>query len=279
MAGAHLVDFDGCDVVHIKKDGISLVERLSYDVGGREIHEANIRLQEGELLVAVSDGVIHAGMGDMFPAGLGSDGLMDLLERYVNPKDSVEDIASKIVSMCNSFYFEEPKDDTTAVVLRIVEERRLVLLTGPPKDRGIDKDFIAHFQTLDGKKIICGGTTSQIYAKESGNPLHMDSQAFKDGTPPTAWAKGVDLITEGIITLNKVADSLETMKEEGGQSPSNKVVAYLQKAHHITILLGSKENPAYKGQHMMDLDLRQTVVERLVRVLENQGKIVEVYSY
>lgn len=275
---AHLVDFDGCDVVHIQKDGISLVERTSYEVGGREIHEANIRLEKDEALVAVSDGVMHAGLGTMFPKGLSSDGLMDILGRYVNFKDSSKEIAEKIIAMCNSFYFEEPLDDATAVVLRVVEERKLILMTGPPKEKTTDVQFVRDFLALEGRKIISGGTTSQIFARESNRTMHMDSNAIKCGRPPTAKIRGVDLVTEGVLTLNRAVELIEKGKMDP-HDPAGMLAAELLDAHRIMILHGQRINPAYNGGHGLGYDLRSTVLVRLINLLKNKGKVVEVKNY
>lgn len=276
----YLVDFDGCPMIRIHEDAIEAVETNAVMVGERKINEASFRMRVGDTLVVVSDGVSQAGLGEMLPFGLGTDGLIDTLQRFVDLNGSVQQIASQVVNICRSYYQGEPGDDTTCVVLRLKEESRVVIMTGPPVKPSDDAKMVARFLAEDGRKIICGGTTAQIFARETGRDIHSTFEYVSNKIPPTSSIAGVDLVTEGIITLSAAREQLENhdlpRQEEDG---ATLIVRELLDADHVTILAGGAENPAMKEGITVAIDLRETVIEKLVDVLKKMGKMVEIVHY
>lgn len=276
----NLVDFDGCDVIRIYRNNeIKPIERTQYVASGRIINEANFHMLENETLVVVSDGVMHAGLGKLLQNGLGTEGLVDTLKNYVDVTAPVDDMAEKIIDICNSFYIQEPDDDTTAVVFRLVKERRVVIMTGPPSKKEMDSDFVTTFLKLPGKKVVCGGTTAQIYARRTGSQLHISSKMSRSGLPPMAYIEGVELVTEGAITMSAAQQILSGERAYTDGDPASKLAELLESAHHVTILQGMRINPAYKGDRMTGLNLRDVVVEKLVKTLQDAGKKVEIKQY
>ena len=147
----YMVDFDGCPMVRITKDKeISAIETNPTDANGKTIHETSFRLEAGETIVIVSDGVVQAGLGEMLPFGLGTDGLIDTLQRFCDLDDNVQSIAWKIVNICKSYYMGEPGDDTTAVVVRLKEEQSMVIMTGPPVNPADDARMVSRFEATEG---------------------------------------------------------------------------------------------------------------------------------
>lgn len=275
----YLVDFDGCPMVRINDDGLELVATSPTDMGGRTINEASFRMNAGETLIIVSDGVTQAGLGDLFPLGLGAEGLIDTLERYVDLEDSVQTIANRVVNICKSYYQGEPGDDTTCVVMRLKEESRAVLMTGPPASPSDDARMVRRFLSADGIHIIAGGTTAQIFCREAGRDMHSDFTYVSDTIPPISRIAGVDLTTEGVITLSEVRRLLETHELPAAEDGASLMLQYLLDADRITVLQGCAENPAMKEGQVVSLDLRDVVVEKLVKALRGMGKIVEVEQF
>lgn len=183
----YMVDFDGCPMVRITKDKeISAIETNPTDANGKTIHETSFRLEAGETIVIVSDGVVQAGLGEMLPFGLGTDGLIDTLQRFCDLDDNVQSIAWKIVNICKSYYMGEPGDDTTAVVVRLKEEQSMVIMTGPPVNPADDARMVSRFEATEGTHVICGGTTAQIYARETGKKIFSDFKYVNKKIPPTS---------------------------------------------------------------------------------------------
>ena len=276
----YMVDFDGCPMIHITKDKeISAIETQPSLMHGKRINEASFRMAAGDTVVIVSDGVVQAGLGEMLPFGLGTDGLIDSLKRFIDLDGNVQSIAWGIVNICKSYYLGEPGDDTTAVVIRFKEEQRLVIMTGPPVDAGDDARMVRHFEQEAGKKVICGGTTAQIYARETGKKVFSNFNYEKKDIPPISRIEGVDLVTEGIITMSAVNDMIEAQAPSHGEDGASLLLNMILESDHITILAGMQENVAMKDNLPLHIDLRDVIIEKLSNKLRKIGKIVVVKRY
>lgn len=65
------VEFD-CPQTFLCRDGVVIpVPTEEKEIAGRLVREGSLRLVENDLLVAVSDGVIHAGIGGLLNLGWG----------------------------------------------------------------------------------------------------------------------------------------------------------------------------------------------------------------
>ncbi len=277
----YLVDFDGCPMIRIRDDNqeIEVVETNAVIAGERRINEASFRMVAGETLVVVSDGVTQAGLGEMLPFGLGTEGLVDTLERFVDLNESVQVIATKVVNICRSYYQGEPGDDTTCVVMRLKEESRAVIMTGPPLRPSDDPAIVARFLKEKGTHIICGGSTAQIFARETEREIKSDFTYVSERIPPISHIEGVDLVTEGVITLTEVQRLLETHELPEEEDGASLLLRELIDADRITILQGMAENPAMKEGLAVSIDLRDVVVEKLTKTLKNMGKVVDVVQF
>ncbi len=275
----YLVDFDGCPMVRINQDTIEAVETTSVMAGTRKVNEASFRMKAGETILIVSDGVTQAGLGEMLPFGLGTDGLIDTLRRFVDLSESVQSIATKVVNICRSYYQGEPGDDTTCVVMRLKEESRAVIMTGPPVNPADDGKMVERFLNETGTHIICGGTTAQIFARHTNRDIRSDFTYVSQQIPPISHIAGVDLVTEGIITLSEVRRRLEAHELPQSEDGASLLQQRLIDADRVVILQGMAENPAMKEGLAVSIDLRAVVVEKLVRTLEAMGKVVEVHPF
>lgn len=276
----YMVDFDGCPMIHITADKkIEAIETQPTIMHGKRINEASFRMDAGDTVVIVSDGVVQAGLGEMLPFGLGTDGLIDSLKRFIDLDGNVQSIAWGIVNICKSYYLGEPGDDTTAVVIRFKEEQRLVIMTGPPVDPADDARMVRRFQQEKGKKVICGGTTAQIFARETGRKISSDFTYENKNIPPTSRIEGVDLVSEGIITMSAVNEMLESQTPSHGADGASRLLNLILESDHITILEGMQENVAMKDNLPLHIDLRNVIIEKLSKKLTSIGKIVEVVQY
>ncbi len=277
-----MVDFDGCPMIRISKDKkVSVIETMPSIIGEKKINEASFKMEAGDTIIIVSDGVIQAGLGELLPFGLGTDGLVDSLERFIDLDDNVQSIAWKIVNICKSYYLGEPGDDTTAVVMRLKEEQRLVIMTGPPVKMSDDAKIVKRFIEEEGKKIICGGTTAQIYARETGKQILSNFHYAKQNVPPISYIDGVDLVTEGIITLSAVKERLDAQEPltEGEEDGASLLLREILESDHILFLQGMQENIAMKDNLPLHIDLRDVIVEKLAAKLRSIGKIVDIEQY
>jgi len=274
-----IIDFDGLPPITVSNGFVEVVERTSEDVLGKKINKARIQLKEDDYLLITSDGVTEAGLGLTLSFGLQTAGLVKALKEHVKDNKSAQDLVNQVIDICMSYYINEPGDDTTAVAVHMRQPRECALLTGLPADKADDAGMVHAFYTAAGRKLICGGTTAQVFARETGKEVHTIDSSLTDEVPPISQIDGIDLVTEGIITMDYCTrlledDRTESLPKNGGSM----LLEQLLWADRITIFCGTKVNEAY-AQIKPGIRLRDTLVEKLSRELQKRNKEVIVYYY
>lgn len=278
----YLVEFDSPPAISIKGEECKIVPTISREIAQRTIRESRFELGEGEMLVVVSDGVTHAGIGGLLPLGLGIEGLIANIKKHINFKAKPEIITKQITGLCEAFYLSEPGDDTTSIVIKMRKPKIVSCLTGPPLDQVKDPHIVKEFISTSGSKIVCGGTTANIVARELNRKLEVDFSYQDQGLPPTGRIEGIDLVTEGILTLTKAIDILEqgVKPHPKAQDGANLLISHLLDGDEINFFVGTRVNPAHQNPALpIRLSLRKNLMERMVKSLEKQGKKVNVRWY
>ena len=243
---------------------------------GKELKSCTFPFQKEDRIVVASDGVVQSGLGtDAYPFGWGQENFQEFVQRLVrnNPGISANKLAQKVVNMSyrnDRFY---AKDDTSCCALYFREPRRLLITTGPPYEKENDAELAKMIREFEGKKIVSGATTGDIIARELGLEIE-DSFEFEDpDLPPISYMEGVDLVTEGILTLSKVADILKrydknfTLKK----GPADQIIRLLKDSDEIHFLIGTRINEAHQDPNLpVELEIRRTVVKRIAKVLEEK---------
>ena len=152
----------------------------------------------------MSDGAIHAGVGTVLNFGWQQPEIAEYAQRVWTPELSAKSMAAKISDACRELYMDIPGDDTTVAALRIRQRQQVNLMIGPPRDPAEDEAIMKDFFALEGKTIVCGGTTSTVVGRYLGKPVCPTLDFFDPDIPPIATIQGVDLCTEGVITLGRV---------------------------------------------------------------------------
>lgn len=230
----------------------------------------------GDRIVFFSDGVNQSGMGrDTMPLGWGRDAVAEFARGLLrgNPRLSARDLARRIVQLAAANDQGRPKDDITCAVVYFRRPRRLLVATGPPFDKRNDRLMAETVATFPGNVILCGGTTAQIVSRELGRPVGIDLDELDDEIPPMSRMEGVSLITEGTITLARVADMLQAdvNPERGPRHAATQVVEYLLNSDVIEFLVGTRINEAHQDPSVpVELDLRRNLMRRIARDLEDR---------
>lgn len=277
----HLMDFDGCPVLRIKQGFVEEVRTSSQEIAGRIINESWFRMSEGESLLVVSDGVTQAGLGLTLPLGLGTKGLMEAIKSYVKTNKNAQDIANQVIEICQSYYLSEPGDDTTAVVVQLKQAKRAVVWTGPAKNMADDRTMVEKFLAEGDVKILCGGTTAKIFARETGREIRGKLCYIDPKIPPISEIDGVDLVTEGIITLSEGLKLIERFPMRcQGEDGAHLLLNQLLECDQILFLVGTQVNEAYLNMALPgSINLRKVVMEKWIERLRAMGKLVEVEWY
>lgn len=242
----------------------------------REVLTARFRPVKEDRIVFCSDGVTQSGLGsEKFMLGWGLENLQRYLLETVREESNISaaKLSEKVINKANqndNFY---PKDDISCGVIYFREPRKLVIFTGPPMDNSLDSEFTGLLRDFKGTKIICGATTADMVAREWHEQI-TDSGDFADpDLPPVSYMKGVDLITEGILTLSKVSELLKKWNQNmmHGKGPADLIIRFLLESDEIQFLVGTNINIAHQDPTLpVELELRRTVVHRIARILEEK---------
>ncbi|MFW5706149.1 MAG: SpoIIE family protein phosphatase, partial [Bacteroidota bacterium] len=243
---------------------------------GKELRSCSFVPEKEDRIVFCSDGVTQSGLGsDQYPFGWGSDALMDFIieETRKNNYISAAELGEHVVkrAMLNDGY--EPRDDTSCAVIYFREPRKMLICTGPPYEKEKDKVYADKVKHFEGRKVLCGATTGDIIAREWGTEIE-DTFEFDDpDLPPVSHMPGVDLITEGILTLTKVSNILRDYnpQSEPGKGPADRIVKMILESDEIDFIVGTRINIAHQDPSLpVELEIRRTVVKRIAAILEEK---------
>lgn len=243
---------------------------------GKKLKISSFYPKKEDRIIFCSDGITQSGLGSKsLPFGWELEGLADFLNKRLESQPSVSatDLASAIVKKAHQNDNYHSKDDTSCAVIYFREPRELLLCTGPPYENGKDADYAASLMNFNGKKILCGATTADIMARELKREI-VDSFDFSDPElPPVSYMDGVDLITEGILTLSKVFNILSKydQRTDLGPGPADQIVKMMLDSDRIKMIIGTRINIAHQDPNIpVELEIRRTVVKRIARKLEEK---------
>lgn len=258
-------------------------------IDGKTIYESRMQVQLGDVFVMFSDGVPHAGIGITMNLGWQQENVISHLEEQYNANDSAKSTAAKLADTAKALYLGEPGDDTTVAVMKVRERQNVSIMFGPPSNPADDEKVVRDFLSQDGIKIVSGGTTSKIVSKYLGEQVSTCLDYVDPKIPPIGKMKGVDLVTEGVLTLGHVMElsnmivsqtntDLSWLHKKDGASL---IAKYLfEQATDVTFYAGRAINPAHQNPNLpLDLSIKLKVVEVLSHNLELMGKRVTVHNY
>ena len=253
---AELIQYDNPQVILIRNYEIYDYPKSELIIDKKKIYKTTIKLQENDIFVAMSDGCPHAGIGIAYNFGWKYEEIAEFMKDLSYVGYTAKTLSSMLVDECNKLYGGQPGDDATACVIRIRKREPMNLLFGPPSNRDDCDRMMSLFFSKEGKHIICGGTTSTIAAKYLGKPLKPSLKFERSDIPPTAEIEGVDLVTEGVITINKVIeyakdmlDKNEKYEEWGFSNDGASLICRLlfEEATDINFYVGRAVNPAHQN--------------------------------
>lgn len=283
---AHLIEYDNPPLILLSNNRVAPVEGRTRQIAGKDVAEAFFQVKPGDLLILASDGTTNAGVGGgLFKLGIGDEGLADnIISRDLIQEDAAK-IAEKVMDLVDACYLSTLGDDSTVVIAKARTPRVIILLTGPPEDARLDHAVVSKLLgARDAKRIICGGATANMVAREMNRPLRTSLEYEDPSVPPIASIEGVDMVTEGILTLNKCIEKLENTMAGGplreSRDGATLLAGELLKADKVTFLVGKALNPAHEElMRSVQLMPRSEAVEHLKALLSNMGKEVEIQRF
>lgn len=283
---AELIQYDN-PVAILLRDGEEYdYPKTELNIEGKKIYQSKIRLQEGDMLVLMSDGCPHAGIGTEYNFGWERKDIVEFMKTFYPVGYTAKTLSTILIDECNRLYGEKPGDDATACVVKIRKREPMNLLFGPPSNRDDCDRMMTLFFSKEGKHIICGGTTSSIAAKYLGKPLKPKLEFIDKDVPPIAELEGVDLVTEGVITINKVLsyarDYLkdnESYSQWGVKKDGASLICRLlfEEATDINFFVGRAINPAHQNPDLpINFNIKMQLVTELSDCLKKMGKRIKV---
>ena len=283
---AEIIEFDNPQVIVLREGSNYLYKRTEMSIGGKTVYKSVISLKEGDIFIATSDGCPHAGLGTRYHFGWKREDIINFMLPMVYVGYTAKTLATILVDECNRLYGGQPGDDATACVLKVRRREPVNILFGPPANPDDNDRMMSLFFSKEGKHIVCGGTTSSIAAKYLGKPLKASLNFIKSDVPPIAEIEGVDLVTEGVITMNRVVEyAKDTLKDNElyekwsfGQDGASLICRMLfEEATDINFFVGRAINPAHQNPDLpINFNIKMNLVEELSKSLRQMGKRVKV---
>ena len=283
---AEVIQYDNPQVI-LLRDGTNYdYPKTEMNIGGKKIYKSEIRLKEGDLFVLMSDGCPHAGLGRTYNFGWKREDIISFMEALAAGGYTAKTLSTMLVDECNKLYGGKPGDDATSCVIRIRKRVPMNLLFGPPSNRDDCNRMMSLFFSKEGKHIVCGGTTSSIAAKYLGKPLKASLNFERSDVPPISEIEGVDLVTEGVITINKVLEYAKdylkdnasyeqwSFKHDGASLISRLL---FEEATDINFYVGRAVNPAHQNPDLpINFNIKMNLVAELSECLKKMGKRIKV---
>ncbi len=283
---AEIIQYDNPHVILIRDCENYEYPRSELSIDGKTIYKSTIKLQENDIFIAMSDGCPHAGIGLAFNFGWKREDIADFMKTFAHVGYTAKTLSTMLVDECNKQYGYHPGDDATACVVRIRRREPMNLLFGPPRNRDDCNRMMSLFFSKEGKHIVCGGTTSSIVAKYLGKPLRASLDFERSDVPPIASIEGVDLVTEGVITINKVIeyakDALganELYEHWSMHHDGASLICRLlfEEATDINFFVGRAVNPAHQNPDLpINFNIKMNLVNELSDCLKKMGKRIKV---
>lgn len=283
---AEIIQYDNPHVI-LLRDGKNFVyPETSTEMGGKIIYRSKIKLMENDVFIMMSDGCIHAGVGMALNYGWQRDNIIDYMERFYTPDATAKGLTTILLDECNKLYGGNPGDDTTVCSVKIRQRQSVNLMIGPPADPKDVGKMMSLFFSKQGKHIVCGGTTSSLAAQFLGKEVRPSLDYLDPEIPPTAEIDGVDLVTEGVITINRVVLYAQSYVAENekfndwnygldGASAISRML--FEEATDINFFVGRASNAAHQNPDLpIGFNVKMRLVEQLSEALKKMGKKIKV---
>lgn len=287
---AYLVEFDNPGCIFVRNKKLMTIPDNIREISGRKIREYRFKVQPDDCFVLMSDGTIYAGVGELLNFGWTWESMAEYTLKCVKETKSAARIAAMLSQACDDLYQQRPGDDTTVAVARVIERHIVNIFTGPPEKKEDDERLMKDFMAAGGKKIVCGGTSSQIAARYLNQKMTNNNDGTRD-VPPTANIRGLDLVTEGVLTMSHTfkllrqfdegdidAEFFEALDADNGGARLARIL--LEECTELNFFVGKANNQAnYDNNQLFDISVRRNLVVQIWDAMEHLGKQVNITYY
>lgn len=279
-----LLQYDNPDAI-LLRNGKSIDYRRDIQMfGEKEIHQSYFQFQEGDMLILMSDGVTNAGMGKTTYGGWGREEVVKFCEQRWREEISAQEMASAIGNAGLDLNLDETDDDLTVLVMKGMKKKTVNIMVGPPADREDDRSYFETFFQKEGMHVVCGGTTAKLVADYLHTKVINIPDSGSEDVPAMSEIKGIDLVTEGLLTLQKLMEYYEDfsedrlyfnrlIKKKDGAAELFRIL--FTEATEINFFFGNALNENYTALHI-DREKKKKLALELIDNLEAEGKKVKI---
>ncbi|MFA5625648.1 MAG: SpoIIE family protein phosphatase [Bradymonadales bacterium] len=283
---ADIIQYDNPPVIFFRNGKNYDYPMTELIIGGKKILSSHVDIQKDDVLIAMTDGCVHAGVGALYNFGWKREDIIEYMEILCDVGFTAKNLNTVLLDECFALYGGKPGDDTSACTVRIRSREPMNLVLGPPANRDDCDKMMSLFFSKEGKHIVCGGTTSTIAARYLNKPLIPTLEFPDPEVPPIAKIEGVELVTEGVITINKVlsyaknylADNSEYRTWGYGRDGASLIAKLLfEEATDINFYVGCAVNPAHQNPALpINFNIKMNLVQELSQCLQKMGKRIKV---
>lgn len=290
---ASLVEFDNPPCIFVRKGKLVDLEYCSEirEYAGKTVTESHFTVEPGDVLALVSDGVVYAGVGQALNFGWNWNNVSAWLAKTSQKEKSAPRLAVSLSQAVNDLYLEKPGDDSTALILKVAHRCAVNLFSGPPLDPKDDARMVHDYMTSPGRRVVCGGTSANIVARALNRRVETSLTYADPDLPPTGRIDGIDLVTEGVLTLTRTVEILKSflsleadtfyfhmLDEPNGASMLAKLL--LEECTDLNVFIGRAINPAHQNPGLpADLSIKIKLIEELCALTQRLGKKVQKTYY
>ncbi|MBH1940670.1 SpoIIE family protein phosphatase [Mobilitalea sibirica] len=285
---AQIIQYDNPSVILLRNGKNLEYDQISMQIGDKTIYKSEIELMQDDVLIAMSDGAVYAGVGKALNFGWQRHHIIEYIEQMYEKDFSAKMVSTVILDQCSYLYGGVPGDDTTIASVKIRARNPINLLIGPPANPEEISKMLTLFFAKEGKHIICGGTTSSLAANYLKRELKTELEYVDPDIPPISYIEGVDLVTEGVITINRVLYYAKNYLEDNVcytewslRDDAASLISRLlfEEATDINFYVGRAINPAHQNPSLpIHFSIKMRLIDELSDCLKKMGKRV-VVSY
>ena len=284
---ADIIQYENPSVIMLRNGVHYEFPLMTMTIGEKTIYRSTVELADGDIFVAMSDGILYASEDGVLNNDWSRDKLIEFLEPLSRAELTAKLLTSIIVEETNKLYGGKPFDDATACVIKIRQRQTVNIAIGPPEDMSDNHRMMALFFAKEGKHVVCGGTTAKIAAEYLGVPVQTNLTSPDPDIPPTSVIEGVDLTTEGIITVDKILSyAIDYVKDnrsfeqwcykKDGASLAARLL--FEDATDINMFIGHAANPAH-NEMPINFNVKMQILKKLSKRLKEMGKRVKVLDF
>ena len=279
-----LLQYDNPDVILLRNGKNVEYCRDILMFGEKEIHQSYFQFREGDMMIFMSDGVTNAGMGKTTYAGWGREEVVGFCEQHYRDGMSAQEMASAIADAGLALNLDETDDDLTVLTVAAMKKNIVNIMVGPPADREDDRSYFETFFQKEGMRVVCGGTTAKLVADYLQTEVTGLPDSGTEEVPAMSEIKGIDLVTEGLLTLEKLVDYYDDFQEDriyfnqiikkkDGAAELFRVL--FAEATEINFFFGNALNDNYTSLHI-DREKKKKMALELIDHLKAEGKKVKI---